>query len=367
VRDVAWLLNARARSNLLHRPVGGGPPGKGTAAVAEVVRGVAGVQAQLPSGAALAVRSRSTATRWSDVDTARLDDRSIVRGWFMRGTLHLVATEDFGWLLDLFAPVVVARTERRYRELGLSPSTRERSLEVLGMELVRHGPLDRGEIAEALLRAGLITETHGQAVYALIHHAGLHGVLCYGPDRDNAETWVATSDWLDLPPKHRPSDPFTELARRYLTAYGPASPHDFATWSGLPVSVSRKAFGSLEGITDVQVGDSTFASLDPDPPADPIGVRLLGPFDPYLLGYRDRDLAVDPAFRRQVNAGGGMIAPVILSDGRAIGTWRPHPKTPAIDLFDPSGPDLSADLDAELADVVRFDDHTRRRMSSSKR
>src|SRR5262245_47348940 len=103
------VRRTRARANLLHRPV----TTKGPAGAAEVGRRTGGLQAQTRAGAVLQVRARSTHTTRADVDTAREVDRSVVRGWFQRGTLHLVATEDYGWLLSLLGPVLEQRGERR--------------------------------------------------------------------------------------------------------------------------------------------------------------------------------------------------------------------------------------------------------------
>lgn len=360
------LLSRRARANLLHRPV----HEPGTGGVTEVVRRTAGLQAQSWPAAVLAVRARSTATRAADVVTAREDDRSVVRGWFMRGTLQLVATEDAGWLTGLLAPGILAGSERRMRELELTPGDRERAVEVLTAELTRHGPRDRAELAEALLRAELVPDPPGQTVYALIRYAALQRVLCYGPDRGTAPTWVLARDWLPagtLDPD--PDRPPAELARRYLTAYGPASVKDFVAWSGLPAAVARRAFGELGG-SEVELppgeepafpGDAR-AQRPPDgplvelagAPAGEAGVRLVGEFDPYLLGYRNRDLVVDPSNRRRIHPGGGMISPAVLRDGRAIGTWRPGARDRAIELFDEVSDEPRAELDAELADLDRF-------------
>lgn len=97
----------------------------GPGGVADVVRRTAGLQAQSWRGAAYAVRARSTATTWSDVSHAQEVDRSVFRGWFMRGTLQLVATEDAGWMLALLGPKILKDTQRRYAELGLAEDVRD--------------------------------------------------------------------------------------------------------------------------------------------------------------------------------------------------------------------------------------------------
>ncbi len=89
------------------------------ASVAQVVRDVCGVQAQVMSASTLAVGARSSGLRASGVAQARERERSVVRTWCMRGTLHLVATEDAGWLLSLLGSPFVAAGRRRLAQLGL--------------------------------------------------------------------------------------------------------------------------------------------------------------------------------------------------------------------------------------------------------
>lgn len=316
----------------------------GPGGVADVVRRAAGLQAQSWRGAAYAVRARSTATTWSDVSRAQEDERSVLRGWFMRGTLQLIATEQAGPLLGLLAPKLLSDTERRYRELGLTADVRARAADVIEDHLLTHGPTGRADLGELLVREKLLTESRGQAVYALIRHTGLLGRLCYGPGHDADETWVATSAWLgralDLTPL-----PTDELAARYLRAFGPATEYDFATWAGLPVPAARKAVRSVAN-EHVTVDGETLAVLDDAPGWT--GVRLLGEFDPYLLGYRDRRYALAAEYRHHIHPGGGMLRPAVVEGGRVIGSWQ-HADA-SVQLFD----DHTADLTAELADVLRF-------------
>jgi hypothetical protein len=339
------VRRTRASANLLHRPV----TTRGPAGVAEVVRRTCGLQAQTWVGAVLQVRARSTHTTRADVDTAREVDRSVVRGWFQRGTLHLVATEDFGWLLSLLGPVLDKRGERRYRQLGLDERTRERGRKLLTREL-EDGPLTRAEIRTALLREGLVDESEPQAVIHLLYHLGLTGLICYGPDRGRDPTWVLTADWLGTQPTL--DNALSELAGRYLAAYGPATPKDLAVWSGLPITTARKAFAARADLADVEVHSETAAALKSRQPTDARGpVRLLGEFDTYLLGHADRTPILDEGHRRRVNAGGGLIKPVVVDDGRIVGTWRFDRRT-GVSEVEPFGD--PPDLGSEPEDVRRF-------------
>ncbi|WP_165553979.1 winged helix DNA-binding domain-containing protein [Kribbella capetownensis] len=306
------------------------------------MRRTGGLQAQAWRGAAYAVRARSTATTLADVSEAQEVDRSVVRGWFMRGTLQLVAVEDAGPLLGLLGPKQIKDTERRYGELGLTEAVRAEAADRLEEHLLTHGPTGRAELADVLVKAGLIKEPRGQAVYALIRHTGLLGRLCYGPGHDRDETWVAVRDWLGKPLVLEGD--VEDLARRYLTAYGPATARDLATWSGLPVPTARAAVEAVATESFEIEGDVLVAVEDlPGSQA----ARLLGEFDAYLLGYQDRRQALADEHQRKVYPGGGMLRPAVVRAGRVIGTWRHADRS--YELFGPQ-----VDLADELADVARF-------------
>src|SRR5438874_1732371 len=81
--------------------------------VARIVNEVCGIQAQDANAANLAIRVRSTGLIASDVEQAHVQERSIVRTWGPRGTLHLLATEDLRWLHSLFGPIFVAGNRSR--------------------------------------------------------------------------------------------------------------------------------------------------------------------------------------------------------------------------------------------------------------
>ncbi|MFF0343110.1 winged helix DNA-binding domain-containing protein [Kribbella sp. NPDC004875] len=322
------------QANCLARPVDEAGPG----GVADVVRRTGGLQAQTWRGAAYGVRARSTATTLSDVSVAQETDRSVVRGWFMRGTIQLVATEQAGSLLGLLGPKLIKDTTRRYGELGLTEPIRAKGADVLEAHLLANGPCGRAELADVLVRAGLIAEPKGQAVYALIRHTGLLGRLCYGPGHDRTESWVAVRDWLGRPLTL--DGDLEGLARLYLSAYGPATARDFATWSGLPVPLARRGIEAVATNT-FDVDGKQLAAVDDLPGCGDL--RMVGEFDSYLLGYQDRHQDLPAA----IYPGGGMLRPAVLDSGRVVGTWR-HADL-SVDAFG-----APVDLAAELADLVRF-------------
>jgi hypothetical protein len=99
------------------------------------------------------------------------------------------------------------------------------------------------------------------------------------------------------------------------------------------------------------------ALLDESLSSTPI-VRLLPFFDTYLLGYQNRDLAVPSQFGKRINAGGGMIHPTVLVDGRTVGIWNSKREknrlTISMELFEPLASEVLAGLETEVADIARF-------------
>lgn len=327
-------------AQLLHRPSSRG--------VSELVERLVGVQAQLPSTVPLALRARTRNPAHADVRPALEADRSVVRTWAMRGTLHLVLAEDVRWLTRMLAPGQMTGARRRLSQLGVDdPDEAIRHLE----RALSDGPLTRGEAAERLRARGV--QLDGQAAYHLLRFAALAGLVCFGPQRDGENAFVLLDDWIPDPGDDGRNE--TELARRYLVAHAPASPDDFATWSGLGTRAARQAFEDLAPeLARASGGTFRPRARRPAMPADV--VRLIPAFDPYLLGWRDRSFAVPARYAKEVNRGGGWVRGVALVDGRAVATWTiDRSRAGARVRLRPFGRlARSSALDAEIHDVERF-------------
>jgi winged helix DNA-binding protein len=337
IRRVASDVRAlRAAAQLLHRPAP-----RATA----VVERLLAVQAQDLRAARLALRARCAGLRVVDVDRALSEERSLVVAWLMRGTLHLVRAEDHGWLLALTAPTRLRANRRRLGQEGVSEDDAERALTIVADALADEGPLTRPELAERIAAHGI--RTAGQATPHLLARAALRGIAVLGPLRaDGAHAFALRHDWLGpAPPAPARDAALAELARRYLAAHGPATTADLAAWSGLPLRDARAGLAAAR-VVERDDGLVDLARRAPAPARIP--PRLLGAFDPYLLGWRDRAFAVPAALARRVHPGGGMLRAVATVDGLAVGTWSVRRGTVVLDAPD------ATDLQAEAADVARF-------------
>src|SRR6266480_3906154 len=334
--------------------------------VARVVKEVCGIQAQDASAATLAVRPRSVGLAVTDVEQAQVHDRSIIRTWGPRGTLHVLASDDIGWILSLLGPVFVAGDRRRREELGLSEDMCVRGMRIMRNVLANQGPLTRAELFEHLTTDGIRLE--GQARPHLLARAALEGLICLGPDRGAEPTYVLLNDWIDQ--EHTghslsEDEAYTELTRRYLSAYGPATPGDQAAWSGLPLSKTRSAWQGIEDeLLEIETAGSfawmlkTQAVWLDELPAPTPNVRLLPRFDIYLLGYQKRDMAVPSQYAKPINAGGGIVHPTVLLDGRTVGTWKSKREknylVVMVEPFERRAPEVYEGLEAETEDIGRF-------------
>ena len=350
---VARVLAERVRAQVL--------TGLRPADPVEAVRRVGALQAQDARALRLAIRARTTGVDAPAVQRALAEPGRLVVTWLMRGTLHAVPAGDVRWLLALLRP---ARSSGRTRRLalGLDDHLLDTALPI-AVELLAAGPLTRSELADRLRAAG-VPLGPGQAPAHLLSVAAREGLVCRGPDRDGEPTYVRLSDWL---PGAQPVDPverdvaLARLAHRYLTGHGPAGAADLAAWSGLPLRDARTGLGALAAageVENVRIGGAPAYRLPGEPSTEDRTVRLVPAFDEYLLGYRGRALALDAAYARRIQAGGGIVHPAVLLGGRIIGTWRQRRGDGrlivAVEPFRRLSRDTRTALAAEAADVGRF-------------
>jgi hypothetical protein len=289
---------------------------------ADVVRWMGMVQAQDYHAALWGIGVRMRGASEAGVEQA-LADRSIVRTWPARGTLHFVAAEDVRWMLELLAPRVIAGTAGRYRQLGLEDAAFTRSRHLLGRALQGGKHLTRDAMFQ-VLEAGRIS-TAGQRGIHILSRLAQEGLICFGVRDGNRQTFTLLEEWVPPAEAVAREEALAELARRYFTSHGPATLRDFVWWSGLTTAYARAAVEMARPYLEPEVIDEQTYWLPSESPtatsASPMG-HLLPAFDEYLVGYRDRTAVLDPIYVRQTNAGGGMLSPTILMNGEVAGTWR---------------------------------------------
>jgi hypothetical protein len=335
------VLRERLTAQLL-----AGPPARDPVAVAGRLLAV---QGQDPRGVRLAVRVRTAGLSAGDVDRALTEDHSLVITWLNRGTLHLVRAEDLTWLHALTAPSNLRATIRRLGQEGIGEAEADRGVAVIERSLADEGPLSRQQLGERLARAGVTTA--GQALIHLLALACLRGLAVRGPVVEGDHAYVLVRDWLGEPEPVDRDAALAELARRYLSGHGPAGDRDLARWAGLPL---RDARAGLEAIApELDQHDDGLVDLADRPSAAELPPpRLLGAFDPLLLGWTSREQVVGEHHAAiTVN---GVFRPFALVRGRAAATWRMPGGEVVLQQLRPLSRADAAALRKDAADVRRF-------------
>lgn len=311
------------------------------------------IQAQDAQACRLGIRARARGVTEADMRHAIDTDRTVVRTWLMRATIHLVAADDVRWLTAIIGPSFARKFRKRWLDLGLTGGLLSRTVGELPAVLA-DGPLTRGEIMDRLAERGVVVDRADQAPSHVLLHATGVGLLCRGADRGRDATFALLDAWLpDAPAGPQGDDALAELARRFFRAFSPATPADFTTWSGM---ASGRAVSLIrDELTPVDVAGRAGFTLGAVEPQR--GLRLIAGYDNYLVGYRDRDLIIDAAYRPAEYVG-GVIRPTVLLDGRVVGMWRlvrrPNAARIEVTAFVPLSRAARSALDAEIDDIGRF-------------
>jgi hypothetical protein len=305
------------RSPIAERLTAQGLSGTPLTRPVDVAERLLAVQGQDPRGARLAIRARTAGLGAADVDRELSEDRSLLITWLNRGTLHLVRSEDYALLQALTTPPLLTSSSRRLRQEGVSEKAAELGVETIERALAEEGPLSGKDLKARLETAGVPVE--GQAFIHLMFLSALRGISVRGPMVGKQHAYVLVRGWLG-PQKPVDRDvALAELARRYLVGHGPADERDLARWAGLPLRDARAGFNAIA--SELAERDDGLFDLAKRPPAEPHPApRLLGAYDPLLLGWTSREEVVGP--HKMLVTINGIFRPFALVDGRAVAIWR---------------------------------------------
>ncbi|MEO3870966.1 winged helix DNA-binding domain-containing protein [Nonomuraea sp. B12E4] len=276
--------------------------------MAEVVHRLAGLQAQEPRPPYLGIWTRLEGFERDGLHAA-LRAGTLVRATMWRATLHLVTAADFAAFRPVLRPVLAAAA-RRFEGIDFD------AVVAAADRLLARGPMTFNE-----LRPRLLEEFPGAYDRALGYAVRMLTPLVMVPTEDR---WSFPRDPAFALPGFdlAPADPRT-LIERYLAAFGPATPADVQTWSGLSGIKPLMKGMDLERLTDV-AGRELFDLPDaPRPGGDvPAPVRFLPDFDTLILGHADRTRVLAEEFKGRVATKNLRVKAVYLVDGFAAGTWQ---------------------------------------------
>ncbi|SDK60852.1 Winged helix DNA-binding domain-containing protein [Nonomuraea maritima] len=297
-----------------------------------VVAAMCGAHAQIMSAAEASVGLRARVTR-SHVRDALWTSRSLVKTYGPRGTVHLLPTAD----LPRWAGALASIPHTGSGSVRLTPEQTARIVAAV-RDAVQERPLTIDELDAAVVAAigpwagDLVMPAFGgwwprwrQAMGAAAHR----GAFVFGPPRGRKVTYAAA------PMAGPAADGLAWLVRSYLTAYGPATPAQFAQWAGGRPRWAAEAFSQVE-LEEVRLEGQSAWVLAGDtgtPDERPRGVLLLPYFDAYVVAGRPRELLYPgAAARRALSGGQAGNFPVVLVDGEVAGVWHARRAGSRIDL-----------------------------------
>jgi len=289
----------------------------------DVVRWLGAVQAQDYAAAkwALGLRMQNST---DDLIEQAFTDGTILRTHVMRPTWHFVLPVDIRWMLALTAPRVKAAIAYYDRTLGLDDTVLTQSNAVLAKALQGGKQLTRAELVSVLQQAGIATDNL-QLIGHIIMRAELDGIICSGARRGKQFTYALLDERAPQARTLDRDEALYELAGRYFTSHGPATLQDFVWWSGLTVADARTGLEMVTSQLMHEVIDSqTYWRSASTPPANDLSqiVYLLPNFDEYTVGYTDRSAIIDASDAEKFNTRGNVLNPIIVLNGRVVGTWK---------------------------------------------
>ncbi len=301
-------------------------PATACASAEEAALAVIGVQAQNLRAAGLALRARVPGLTRGAVRAAAL-----LRTWTVRGTVHLIAASDRPWLHALLADRNARVFGARFERFGIVEEVN--AMRGDAVELCAERPRDRASLLRALVERGHRSLEQGP-INTFVPWLSTQGLI------------VTDIDGLlhaaDPPPAVDHDEALAILGARYRAGYGPCDATDLTKWSSLPITQARRALDAARPPSEA----------DPWPADHPPPCLLLAAFDTLMLGYRTREPFVAAEHDQHVLKGGGMLKPVVLSDGIATGTWSIKKRRPEPSWFDRPAP--TGVLASEAADAERF-------------
>lgn len=310
-------------------------------AVFEVIADICGLHAQVLSYAELALLARVEEIESEFMERALWEERSLVKTWAMRGTLHLLPSDEYPlWQAAL-------STYQHYlkpvwlRHFGFTREELEQVMTAVAQALDGR-ILTREELAEevsAVTGSARLGTKLLDSWGATLKPASFRGHLCFGPNQGQNVRFTRPDWWLSNWQEVKPGEALLEVTRRYLSAYGPATPEDYERWFGLSTAQAKAQINSLgEEVSLVELAGTQAWVLtrhvEEIAAASPTGsVQLLPGFDPYVIGAaRDEPALLANAFKERVYRPQGWISPVLLVNGRMDGVWQHNQKANRVEV-----------------------------------
>ncbi|KAF2507436.1 winged helix DNA-binding domain-containing protein [Flavobacterium foetidum] len=291
----------------------------------EIVKHFGAMQAQDYAMSKWAVGSRCEASE-REIEEA-INSAKIIRTHILRPTWHLVAAEDIYWMLDLSGPQV----KRLFASLATQHGYDDKKLDQINSAIEKLLSGNQHLTREEIMQELNIQKSAGDLSPVIVMmNAELEGLVCNGKMKGKQITYALLEERVSKPKnKFTKEEALANLAQRYFESHGPATVADFSHWSGFSVTNCKSAINAIKlQLNNITVdnqeywfgknhsGLNNFAE----------SVHFLPAFDEFLISYKNRESSISLEHQSKVFTKNGIFKPVILENGKVIGTWKRTPK-----------------------------------------
>jgi len=305
-------------------------------AMLDVTARIAGLHAQVMSSAELTLWARLDGVEPDAVRRALWEERTLVKTWAMRGTLHLLPAAELPLWQAARSTTRLWEAASWLRGFGVTREELAQLVDAVG-EALDGRMLTREELAAEVARltgSPKLGEKLRESWGALLKPAAALGRLCFAPSEGQQVRFTRPDRWLGGWREHDPDEALLEVIRRFLAASGPVTREDVTRWWGVPsaAQVQKRIERIGEEVTVVDVDGTSACLLAADAPglagaAPSRSVRLLPAFDQYVVtATRQADHLTPGPFKGRIYRPQGWLSPVLLVGGRMDGVWRQEAK-----------------------------------------
>ena len=315
--------------------------------ISDAANDLVGLHASDPMSVYLAAHARVRKLTTADVDDALYESRSLIKFIGMRRTMFAVPV-DLAGIIDAACSRAIAVAERK-RLHGLLAGAGiakdpERWLSRVEAEtmavLESRGELTAAELTKEVpgLRKQIIfgegrkwggkVGVSTRVLFLLAIDGRIVRARPRGGITSSLYRWVPLERWTGRTlPDWSVEGAQIELARRWLSTYGPGAIDDLKWWAGWTAAQTRRAVAGLETVEvrldDGRTGIVLADDLERTPPPPP-SLALLPGLDPALMGWANRDFFLGP-HRSALFDQNGNAGPTILWEGWVVGGWAQRP------------------------------------------
>jgi hypothetical protein len=343
--------------------------------IENVADALCGLHAQAALTPYLSLWNRVKDFKSEMLDDALHREKSLVKTWCMRGTLHIISSCDLPIYHNALERMWFEHHGRYMREPDWpSREMRQKLFYPRILEALTEKPLRRKELDYRVLSKFADVPKPYERLFSgwggILKETAYLGLTVHAEPCGNESCFTRLDKWLpqiDLDEIDE-DEAKEQLLLKYLRGYGPASAQDFTCWSGLMAGEARKAIENTQSeLVEVKIEGSgrillmlkkdikELEKIDLD---EEVQLRLLPKFDSFMLGHKDRSRMIKGEFMKHVYRKAGDIAASVLVNGYVAGTWK-YKKTKkrltaAITPFERLSREAIAELEHRVKELGTF-------------